>query len=157
MKIVISVLATALIVSSLYIVLAISQLVLYGPKMIGLLLSIILMGREISPEVLQLETSFSRGFTAFAFAAFAYHAIFRFAFHFIEASTIKIAGAVTAFFFVFLNMPAEVLQTFDSTLLSWSIYLLSLGILGYHLWARMEELKWGKAAQLLKEEASSGG
>lgn len=157
MKIINNILATALIVGSLYIVLFPSLFVLYGPKIMGSLFEVAFMGGEINPETFQLETSFGRVLTAFIFAAFAYHVIFRFAFYFIEALAMKIASSVIVLFFLFSNMPAEVLQIFNANLLSWSIYLLSLGILGYYLWGRKEDLELDKMMRFLKQKSSSGG
>lgn len=150
MKIVNSVLATVLAVSSLLVVFLTSMFILYGFKILGVVFEVILLDGEINPESFHLETTFWRGLGAFIFSASAYHVIFRLSLHYIQASAMKVAAAVIVFFFLFSNTPAEVLQMFNASLLSWLIYLLSLGILGMHLWSRKEELELEKVSEYLK-------
>lgn len=152
MKIVNIVLATVLAVSSLFIVVVTTAIGLYGFKVMGVVLGMLFSGMESIPESLQLETTFGRWLTTFVFATFAYHAILRFSFHFIEGAAIKIPAAIIVFFFLFSNTPAESLQLFNSSLQSWLIYLLSLGVLAYHLWGRKEDLELEKVSELLKSK-----
>lgn len=157
MKIVNIVLATVLAVSSLFIVFITTLMGLYGFNIIGTVFGMLFTGMESIPEGLQLETTFGKWLTTFVFAAFAYHVILRFSFHFIEGAAIKIPAAIIVFFFLFSNNPAESLYLFNSSLQSWLIYLLSLGVLAYHLWGRKEDLELEKVLELLKSKGIGKG
>jgi hypothetical protein len=157
MKTVNIVLATILAVCSLFIVFATTVMGLYGFKVLGVVFGVLFSGMESIPEGVQLETTFGRWLTTFVFAAFAYHAILRFSFHFIEGASLKIPAAIIVFLFLFSNYPAESLQIFNSSLQSWLIYLLSLGVLAYHLWGRKEDLELEKVSALLKSKGTGNG
>lgn len=152
MKTVNIVLATVLAVSSLFIVFATTAIGLYGLNVLGVVFGMLFSGMESIPEGLQLETTFGRWLTTFTFAAFAYHVILRFSFHFIEGAAMKIPAGIIVFFFLFSNYPAESLHVFNSGLQSWLIYLLSLGVLAHHLWGRQEDLELEKVSELLKSK-----
>ncbi|MCR9100285.1 MAG: hypothetical protein NXI25_10060 [bacterium] len=152
MKIVNNVLATVLAVSSLLIMFVTTLMGLYGFNIIGAVFGMLFSGMDSIAEGLHMETTFRRWLTTFVFAAFAFHTILRFSFHFIEGRAIKIPAVIIVFFFLFSNYPAHSLYLFGSGLQSWLFYLLSLGILAYHLWGRQEDLELEKVSAFLKSK-----
>lgn len=155
-----NILATITILFSLIFIWVITMIILFGQQLLGIFLGAYFFNGgldDVISEATNLATTTSKVITAFVFAAFTYHTIIKFSLRYIEASALKIVAAVVLFFFLSLNMPAVFLNGMNHKALSWGFYLLSLIILGLHLWSRKDELPLEKVTNFLKEKGLING